>query len=86
LRKPGQLRVVHGPEAGLRQVGDRELRQVRIVERQDVALVDERLQERDLAEDFQEMKIGAREIVHPRRLAAETAAAHLDGGDRPARA
>ena len=31
-------------------------------------------------EDFQEMKIGAREVVHPRRLAAEAAAGELDGG------
>src|SRR6185503_10018943 len=55
-------------------------REIGIVERDDRALVDVGADEGDLAEDLEEVKISARKVVHPRRLAAIAAipGAHVD--------
>ena len=71
LLQSGELLVGHRPEARLGHVGDRAREELGIVEREDVALVEMRLEERDLLQDAHEVPLGARIVVRPRRLAPE---------------
>ena len=68
------------PEARLRHVGDRVAVQLGVVEREDVAVVEVRAQQRDLLQDLHQVAIGARVVVRPRRLAAEAAEAAAPAG------
>src|SRR5207244_11185829 len=62
----GSLFVVHRPEARLGHVRDWVLAQVRVVEGQNVALLDVRIEVADLVEDFRQVPLGIGIAVRPR--------------------
>ena len=54
----GRLLVVHGPEPRLREIGNRILAQLRVVEREHAAFVDMRIQVADFLQDSRQIELG----------------------------